>query len=300
MPRKLSLGQLRAIDAVARHGSFSLAAKEIGVSQPSVSNHVQSVEGHFGVQLFHRNGHSITPTPLLDSILPSVRSALAVSEDIEAQLSQRRMLESGHLSIGYSTYQIAVPYMTRFMRDHPGIQIEARAMASHDLLPQLERGELDVGFITARELPTPFIGHEILQTRLVLAVPPDHPFAARTKVKWPDIDGQPLIQREKSSGTRRIFEAAAKLAQVELRTILAVGSWGTISTMVRSGVGLGVAMDAEILPNDGLVRVEIDDRSLVAGHYVACLPEMRSVAAVKRFLELIRSDCDGSATAANL
>lgn len=297
--RKLSLGQMRAIEAVARLGSFSAAAKDIGVSQPSVSTHVQSVESHFGVRLFLRDGHTTTTTPMLETILPSIRSILSITEDVEAQLSNRRALESGHLRIGYSTYQIAVPYMTRFMRDYPGVQIEARAMASHDLLPQLENGELDVCFITAREMPSHLIGQQILLSKLVLAVPPDHPFAARGKITWADVHDQPLIQREKSSGTRRIFEAAAKLAQARLNTILSVGSWGTISALVKSGLGLGVAMDSEILPSDGLVAVEIDDRALTANHYAVCLPEMRNVAAVKRFLELTEGQCDGSATSGN-
>lgn len=287
MPRNLSLSQLRAIEAVDRLGSFSLAARDIGVSQPSVSNHVQTVESHFGVKLFRRHRLGITSTPLLEELLPAIRAALSMTDDIAAQLSRRKELELGSLAIGYSTYQVAVPYMTRFMKAFPSIRVEARAMASHDLLPELERGQLDLCFITAREIPAHLVGREILSARLVLAVPPDHPFAARIQVDWTEIAGLPLIQREKSSGTRRIFEAAAKLARVELNTILGVGSWGTIVTMVRAGIGLGVALDAEIQPSDGLVAVLVNDRSLQARHYLVCLPEMQLVSPVRRFLDLV-------------
>ncbi|SNS25631.1 LysR substrate-binding domain-containing protein [Tropicimonas sediminicola] len=284
MPKRLSLSQLRAVD---RLGNFSLAARDIGVSQPSVSTRVQALESQYGVRLFHRNGHEVEATPLLKEILPSIRSVLAVTEDIETLLDDQHALNVGQLAIGYSTYQIAVPYISRYMKTYPDIRVEARAMASHDLLPELESGQLDVCFITAREIPSHLVGHEICEARIVLAVPRDHPYSGRASITWDEAVAYPLVQREKSSGTRRIFEASARLARVEPNTILGVGSWGSIVTMVKLGLGLGVAMDVEILPSDELVGVEIAGSGLRARQYAVCLPQMQSVRAVSRFLDLI-------------
>ncbi|MEC9401138.1 MAG: LysR family transcriptional regulator, partial [Pseudomonadota bacterium] len=101
----LSLAQLRALEAVVRTGSFTDAAKEIGVSQPSISNHIQGLESRFKTKLLVKSGYSVSATPVLVSLLPRIRALLALAGDLETELSHHRALAAGKLSIGYSTYQ---------------------------------------------------------------------------------------------------------------------------------------------------------------------------------------------------
>lgn len=68
----LSLPQMRAIEAVAESGSFSGAAKRLGISQPSVSNHVTAVENRFRTKLLDRRGHEVSATADLLAILPKI------------------------------------------------------------------------------------------------------------------------------------------------------------------------------------------------------------------------------------
>ncbi len=288
----LTLAQLRALEAVARLGSFSSAAKALGLSQPSVSNHVIAAEAQAGAKLLTREGHSARPAPILAEMLPQIRAVLALCADIEHRLGASRTLLQGSLRIGYSTFQIAMPAISRFMARHPGISIEARAMASLDVLAGLEDGRLEVGFITDRALPADCAGRHLVTSPIVLIAPPDHPLARRGRIGWGEVANLPLIQREGSSGTRKLFEGCAKLAQVDLNTVLALGSWGSIVAMVREGVGLGVAMRAELGPTDGLTAIEIDDPALIAQHFVVCQPAMARVAAVEAFLHTASSQHD--------
>lgn len=281
--KKLSLGQLRAIDAVVTNRNFSDAAKALGISQPAVSNHVNSVEGHFRTRLFDRRGYVAVPTPELEALLPRLRTVLMLMDELENSLEKQRSLVVGQLRVGYSTYQTAVPILTRFMQDNPGVKVEARAMASHDLLQGLENGDLDVGCMTAKEVPAHLSGVLLRKMKVVLAVPRGHPMAATGKINFSELNGVPLIQREVTSATRRIFEAAARLARVELNTILAVGSWGTISEMVRTGLGVGVGLDAEVTAT-GLVPVEITDAPMSASQFVVHLPERKMISAVQAFM----------------
>ncbi len=176
----LSLAQLRALEAVVRTGSFTDAAKEIGVSQPSISNHIQGLESRFKTKLLVKSGYSVSATPVLVSLLPRIRALLALAGDLETELSHHRALAAGELRIGYSTYQLAIPIISSFMAKHPTISIEARALASQDIINLIETGSLDIGFITGREIPAGLEGELILKTRIVLAVPPEHPLAKRT------------------------------------------------------------------------------------------------------------------------
>lgn len=285
----LTLGQLRALEAVVRRGSFSAAAKEIGVSQPSISNHVQGLENRFKTKLLVKSGYSVSPAPALDSLLPRIRAVLALAQDLETELTHQRALASGELRIGYSTYQLAIPKISAFMTRHPEISIEARALATRDILGLFDEGEIDLGFITAREIPAGLAGKLLVQTRIVIAALPDHPLATKGPVSWRGVERLPLLQREASSGTRQLFEGAATVAGAKPKTVLALGSWGSIATLIRSGTGVGIAMEAEISARDGCIAIPIDDPALTANHYVVWPENMTDVAAIEAFRDTLLS-----------
>lgn len=282
----ISINQLRAIEAVASHGSFSAAAKSLGISQPSVSNHVTALEGKFKTRLFDRNGYNTTPTHELTDFIPKIRSILLLAQELEDQLNQKKDLKTGSLRIGYSTYQIAVPILTRFMKRYPDIAVEATAMASDDLMEKLEAGHLDVACITAKEMPAGLSGVETCKMEVMLAVSPDHPFAKRDYVDIKELHDQPLIQREKSSVTRRMFEAQAALAQVRVQNVLAVGSWGAILELVRGNVGIGVGLDVEVMNAPDIVAVKLRKGGVSASQFIAHLPDRKMMSTVQAFIEV--------------
>lgn len=279
----LSLSQLRALEAVVRRGSFSAAAKEIGVSQPSISNHVHGLENRFKTRLIAKSGYSVSATPALEALLPKIRAILALTSDLESELLHQKQLGAGELRIGYSTYQLAIPRISAFMARHPEISIEARALATSDILDLFDNGDIDIGFVTGREIPAGLEGELLVQTRIVIAARADHPLASKGVVSWKDLETLPLLQRESSSGTRKMFEAAAIVAGIKPNTILALGSWGSIATLIRSGIGVGIAMEAEITDRDGCVAIPIDSPSLIANHYVVWQKDMAGVAAIEAF-----------------
>jgi DNA-binding transcriptional LysR family regulator len=283
---KLSMKQLQALEAVARTGSFTRAAKALGVSQPSVSNLVYSVERQYRCRLFRRSGQSAEPTETLVAVRSHIKALLSLAETIDRQLAEGRDLQSGRLQIGYTTYQLAIPIVSDFVQRHPGIEINARAMATHDLLPMLFSGSLDAGFITATEIPAGLQGIAIAPARIGLVVPTGHGLAGRERVGWDEVAGLKLIQRETTSGTRRIFEAAARLKNVPLTTVLGLGSWGSIVSLVRSGVGGGVGFERECAGDPELIFVPVADPNLRATHFLVSLPEMRGTAAVSHFFAM--------------
>ena len=293
---RLTLGQLRALEAVSRTGSFSLAAKDLGVSQPSISNHVHAVEERCRARLFvRRQGHAYA-APALAEVLPQIRSILALSTDVERELADSGALSGGQLRIGYSTYQTAISRIAEFMRRYPALDVEARALATDDVLSLLENGQIDAGFISAREIPPHLAGLGLVSTAIVLAVGPSHPLARRKAITWSDVAEQSLIQRETGSGTRRVFEAAATVAGAHIHTRLALGCWGSIVTLARSGAHVAVVQAAEVSPSDGLSVVEIPDPALKIEHFLVCRREMSRVAAIAALFDAM-GECDEAVSA---
>ncbi|PIE09569.1 MAG: LysR family transcriptional regulator [Rhodobacterales bacterium] len=293
---QISLKQLQAVELVVRHGGYTAGAQALGVSQPTVSNLVLAAESHFSCKLVEKEGARVKGTPLYDAIRGQVVALLALSAEIEDTLAGHRDLKQTTLRLGYTTYQIAIPYVAEFAQIHPGVDLEARAMATHDLLPLIRSGELDLGFVTALECPEGLFGTLVTPNQIGVVLPQSHPLAAKSALNWSDIAGEKLLQREHSSGTRRLFEAAARIAQADVTTILGLGSWGSIAALVRGGAGLGIALEAECGQEPDLLFRPIRDRNLRANHYLVTLPAMKHVAPVRAMFDRVEARKDASAS----
>lgn len=288
---ELTLVQCAVLEAVARTGGVGAAARAIGLSQPSVSNHLSQIEGRLRTRLFDRDGHRFAPNERLRELLPRIRALLTIAGEIDAMLEGHGTLERGRLAIGYSTHQFVMDALARFIARHPGVRVEARSMGSHDLLDALRRGALEAAFVT---LAAPEPGFECLELRrekVVLMLRREDPLAAAGPVGWDTVARLGLIRREAASGTRRVFDAAAAAQGLGLRTALDLGSWESMRAAVARGVGAGVAMAGEIEPDDPrIVAVPIAEPAPEVGHYLAALPELRGTAQVSALYAVARPE----------
>ena len=287
---RLTLARLRALDAVARHGSLSEAADQLGTPTAAVSEDLQALEQAYTMRLFEPRGDRVVATRDLDRVLPRVRALLALSEDLDAHLGRQGAGQSGPLRVGYATAQVARPILSRLPQALPGLALTTRMAATQDLLQMLDAAEIDAAFVVGRKPPSRLTRVHVATSRIVLAVPAAHPLAGTGPVAWSTVSGVPLIQRDTASGTSRLFGAAAKTADAALDTRVVLGSWGAIAAMVRAGLGAGVGLDAEVQQTDDLVAVPIADPSLKADHFLVCLPDRTNAPAVHRLFKLARED----------
>lgn len=283
---KVTLSQLRALEALLRTRSFSRAAEELNISQPSVSNQIRAMERYCGAPLINRLGHVVEPAPLADALWVKVQTVVSLARDIEQTVLEGRELTSGELRIGYSTYQYAIPIISSFVDRYPGIKIEALSMASMDLLVALNDARVDLAFITEQDPPAHLFARKLVETRVVLMLPPSHPLSGRGTISWQEVGGLKILRREKSSITRRIFDDAAQKAGITPRHLLDLGSWGSLRVAVEQGLGAGIALREEIESRDDVAIVEIDDPALRAGHYIVCRPDLVEVASVRALFDV--------------
>lgn len=289
MKAKVSFKQLQALDAVARLGSFTLAARELGVSQPTVSNLIYTVERQFNCRLLDRSGTTITPTEQFTQISGHVKSVLALSDTITRHLTSGQELVTGRFEIGYSVHQIAIPIIADFVRAYPDLQVNANGNAAQDLLQDLRNGQLDVAFVTARELPADLAGLAICKTRVGLAMPPDHPLAHKDTLNWHDVAHVPLISRQPGSGTQKIFDDVARLRGVPPGRGLRFGAWCTALALVQQRVGLALALERECEAEAAVRFVPINDPQLAATQFVVCQQALADTAPIQRFFDAAKS-----------
>lgn len=287
MKAKVSFKQLQALEAVARHGSFTLAAKELGVSQPTVSNLIYTLERQFDCRLLDRGGTAITPTKQLSEISGHIKSVLALSDTITEHLMSGSNLTSGRFKIGYCTYQIAMPVIADFVRNYPDLDVNASSGSVEYLLQQLREGALDVAFVAAHHEPRDLDAVELCTTRVGLAAPKSHPLAHQDELGWAQVEQISLIQRAKGSGPQQLFDAAASRNGIQINRSLRFSSWGSTTAMVRQGGGLAVALEPECTDEPDICFVPLADPDLAIKHYLVCQHALRDTAAVQRFREVV-------------
>ena len=285
----LSLAQLRVIEALARTGRIRDAAADLGITQPSVTKHLSIIEGRYRQRLFDRRGHQLVATEICEALLPRLRTLLALAQEIEHEMEGLRGLKEGRLRVGYSTHQFVMHVLGGFMDTFRGIKIEARCMASYDLLTLLNSGKMDAAFVT---LPGPEADLEMLELRreaLVLMTGAEHPLAGNTHLRLRDLTDWPLIQRETTSGTRRAVEAMAIRDRATLNTVLELGSWESLRDAVARGIGVGIVMEGEIGPDPEMRAIPIESakgQKLTVGHYLVCQLEARKLSGINALFQL--------------
>lgn len=209
----MELRQLRYLDAVARHRSFTHAALELHIAQSALSQQVSRLERELGVELLRRTTRRVAVTEAGELVLARARRALAEADSVRADLDALQGLERGTLRLG------GVPpvgpvhpaaLVADFSRAHPGVAITVREDVAFALLAQLRDGGLDL--VMALVEPDAHDGLEGAQLRdeeLVLATPPGHPLARGRRVPAERLAGEALVAYGAESALRHALLALA-------------------------------------------------------------------------------------------
>ncbi|HEX9532502.1 MAG TPA: LysR substrate-binding domain-containing protein [bacterium] len=177
----MNLHQLRIFVTVAKRGSFSRAAEELHISQPSASIQVADLERALGVDLFEQVGRQIHLTEAGRVLEDYARRILALTEEARTAVSETAGLRRGHLAVGASptpgTYLLP-RIIAGFQERYPQVSISLHIAASTEVGERLMRHELDLGVVGGK-MHTPGLQTEpFLDDEIVLVAAPTHPLAA--------------------------------------------------------------------------------------------------------------------------
>lgn len=284
------LTHLRAFHLVATAGSFTLAARTAGVSQPTLSAQVRALEAAYGVSLFDRRGRGVQLTPLGQSLHQIAMRMFAAEDEARALLTGNRWVLRGHLRVAADSAHHAVPVLAAMRQRHSGLTFELQIGNSAQVLSRVQAFEADVG-VMALPVSDPRLSTEpIRRDQLVLFVPAGHPWAGSQDVQIAALAGQPLVMRERGSITREVFEAALAAGGVKPGQIFEVQSREAVAEAVAGGFGVGVIFASELGLDSRFRAVAIADAVLDVGEYAVALAERRKLALVSAFFAAA-ADC---------
>jgi len=276
---------LRAFHTVASEGSFTRAARSLGVTQPTLSAQVKALEDDYGLALFDRRGRGIVTTPLGERLLEITRRMFLLEDEAGELLAQARDLTTGHLRVGADGPYHVVPFLASFAARYPAIHISLSIGNSEEVLESLVQYRTDVA-VVADIAEDPRLERILCaEHRLVAFVPRRHLWARRRGVRLGDFEDQPVVLRETGSKTRQLFELAIATAKVHPRVVMEIESREAVREAVAAGLGIGVVSEAEFGHDGRLVAVPVTDAELGTREYIVCLKERRRLRIVSAFLD---------------
>lgn len=292
----LSLKQLEAFVAVAESGSFSLAAKQLFLSQSTVSAHVAALETLLGERLFHRGSAGAGLTPAGEQAYAAAKKILGQCRDLEQLF--RSGQDDGPLLLGASTVpgQYLLPgVLSAFLQKNPDVHYQLRrgdSAAIHALMGQ----EVRLGFVGAMLAPESNHYLPIAEDKLVLVTENSPHFRAMQQqgVWGRELLGLPTVAREEGSGTDRMvrhYLSAMGFPMEELRVIARVDDPEAIKHMVQRGVGVSVlsAMAvADEVASGKLLAFDMDSEGLKRDIYLIYRRDAHLTAAERSFIAFVQ------------
>lgn len=290
----LDAHQLNIFLTAAETLNFTQAAQRLHMSQPSVSQHIRTLEKHFGTKLFIRKGRSIALSDAGRTLLPLARRFVKQSTVIDETMSSLHGRIQGRIIMGCNAeigkYILPI-YLKRFHDAYPDITITCRTRTCPGPVHSLLDGTLHF-LVTndTEELNRNFETNPIAEEEIVLIVPPQHPWTDRDEVLVDDLlQEQVILQDEDSNFYQRVAESLYKqgIEISQLDTFLHLGNTEAIILSVEKGLGIGFA-HRTIANIIGDVRIlPIKDLNITRTMYIARDKNQPATAARQAFWEFM-------------
>ena len=279
--------QLRAFHAVAREGGFTAAARAEGISQPTLTVQVKALEKGYNVPLFHRRGRLVTPTHAGEELYTLTQRYFSLERETREFLLAVGGLSRGRVTIAADGPFHLMPLVRDIREKLPGLEIVVSVGNSAAVIRSLLNYEAEFGLLSEYRMDDRFAVLAAVRHAIVLMMPASHEWAGRPGVSITELQGRPMVMREKGSATRRSFETALAEAGVKPEIVLEIGSREAVREAVAASLGLGVVQEPELGEDARIAWTRIEDADLQATELIVCLEERRESPVMRRLAKII-------------
>ncbi len=262
--------QLRSFYAVATHGGFTAAARQLHVGQPTITGQVKQLETRFGVELFFRRGKTIRLTPAGDELFAVAKGLFGHEEEAMQLLPVLRDKQAGLLRLGSVSPPLAVDLMSLLAQTHAEMSVNMVLATEAETVALLQDFAIDVGLL-ARVPEGAGLHSRLYRNRPIVAVlHRDHPLAGRSNITLRELANQTLVLREPASKTRQIVQQAADAKGLTLAPKVELNSREAILHAVRAGMGCSFVTDIEFFEHPELRAVPLEQGRLRIDYFLCC------------------------------
>ena len=255
---------------VAQTGSFSQAAKELFISQSTLSQQIQQLENEVGVKLLERNTRKVTLSEYGQEFLPYAKNLIYDAEACLGSIMDVRNMATGKLVIGvtYTFSSVMVDVLKEFIRDYPGIRLSIRTALMEELMDMLERNEIDLALSYDP-------GHkydnlestELFRSGICVIARDTHPLAQKVSISLEELSRLKLALPVSGMQARDKFDSVLAEKGIKMNIAVEVNDMQILQKLVRDTELVTVFSRNAIKNSVGLKALEIEN---IQGETVGC------------------------------
>ncbi len=293
--KNATLHQLRVFVVAAKHLSFTKAAEELFLTQPTVSMQMKQLTKAVGLPLFEQIGKRLYLTQAGQTLYDSCQRIFNELGEFESAIADMKGLKQGQLNLSaVSTTKFFLPRMIGpFCQQYPGVELSLRFTNHEGILQYLNENQDDLYILSQLPSTVDVVSHRILENPLVAIAPAHHPLAKERNIPFERLSKEPFIMREPGSGTRQALEELFHKHETYPQVRLELGSNEAIKQAILGGLGISVLSQHTLtLEKDtGLFAIlDVEDLPLQRNWY-AIYPSGKQPSVVARaFLEYLEAD----------
>jgi DNA-binding transcriptional LysR family regulator len=240
--RHSTLRQLELFEAIARLGSFTRAAEELFLTQPTVSMQIKKLSDTVGMPLFEQVGKKIFLTDIGHELH---RTCLGISEHLanfEMIAADMKGLKRGKLRLAVVTTAkyFAPRLLGTFCQQHPGVDVSLKVSNRERVLERLANNQDDLYILGQPPVDADVVAEAFLENNLVVIAPANHVLAKKKKIPLERLSREPFLLREAGSGTRIATERKFGESGLKLKMRMELGSNEAIKQAVIGGLGVSI------------------------------------------------------------
>jgi DNA-binding transcriptional LysR family regulator len=277
---------------VARHESFTRAAEELFITQPSVSTQIKQLTQTVGLPLFEQIGKSLYLTDAGKELLTTCQDIFHRLDNFEMKIADFKGTKQGRLSVAVvTTAKYFIPRLLgTFSQQYPGVDVALQVTNHSELTKRMLDNQDDLYVLSQRPENVALYTQPFLDNPLVVLAPRNHPLAQQKNIAIEMLNHEPFIMREQGSGTRDAVQKLFAKQGVSVRVKLEMGSNEAIKQAVAGGLGISVLSQHCL----GIDRVNRDLAILDVQHfpikscwYIAHLASKQLSVIAKTFLHYL-------------
>lgn len=293
----ITMRQIRAFCAVARHLSYTKAAKELGCQQPTVSALVADLERATKLTLLEQWGRHVALTSEGREFYVHAQLLVATSDETEREMSALLGVALGErmpLRVAADTTvgTYVLPHLLgAFHRQHPGIELHLRVANRASVRTYLINGDVDLVIAGRPPALDELITEPFLTNLLVPIASPQHELVKHTHISLKQLAHEPFLLREIGSGTRAALEEMFEVAGLPLKTTMVLGHVEAIKQAVAVGLGISVLSSVAVqreVRHGMLVILDVERFPIQRRWYIARLSQWPLSAGANAFIAFLR------------
>lgn len=289
--RQATFRQLEVFAAIAHLKSFTRAADELFLTQPTVSMQIKKLTEIVGLPLFEHVGKRVHLTPAGEELYAACRELFERVARLEMQLADMKGLKRGHLRLSVVTTAkyFAPRLLGPFYQKYPGIEVSLKVTNRERMLERLTDNLDDLYIIGQPPEGMDVIAQPFLANPLVVVAPVDHPLAGAKRVPLARLAQEPFLRREPGSGTRKAVERLFAEHGLALNVRMELGSNEAIKQAILGGLGISVTSRHTLaLDAAGTLTILDVQHFPIERHWYVAYPRGKQLSVVARaFLEYL-------------